>query len=308
MDRSKLSHLETSALIAFIEVAERGSFTDAAAALNLSQPTVSQQVKRLERIVGIQLLHRRSNKVYLSQAGEAFISYCHTALQNIEAGMSLAVQSAQALVGKVTLGLTCFNTQRYLSEILKLSYQKNPNLCVEIIECPTDDLVRGLQNQTIDLAIFSLPVPVKIFKFEELYEEPLLLVVASTHPLASIKELTWNDMSRQALIVPRQETDFGIRNIIEKLYRTHQIKIGKTVEVSGCQSLHQFLLSNCGVAFLPLSQVQKDLENGSMVVKQLSDISLTHKVVLATDPRYTLSSAAESLLETMQMVIQTHSY
>ncbi|MBX2865145.1 MAG: LysR family transcriptional regulator [Leptolyngbyaceae cyanobacterium MAG.088] len=308
MDRSKLSHLETSALIAFIEVAERGSFTDAAAALNLSQPTVSQQVKRLEKIVGIQLLHRRSNKVYLSQAGEAFISHCQTALQNIEAGISSAIQTSQALVGKVTLGLTCFNTQRYLSEILKLSYQQNPNLRVEIIECPTDDLVRGLQNQTIDLAIFSLPVPVKIFKFKELYEEPLLLVVASTHPLASIKELTWQDISHQTLILPRQETDFGIRNVIEELYRTHRIKINNLVEVSGCQSLHQFLLSNCGVAFLPLSQVQKDLDNGSMLVKPLSGIALTHKVVLATDPRYTLSSAAENLVDTIQVVIQAHSY
>ncbi|NEQ49882.1 MAG: LysR family transcriptional regulator [Leptolyngbya sp. SIO3F4] len=306
MDRSKLSHLETSALIAFIEVAERSSFTDAAAALNLSQPTVSQQIKRLERIVGTKLLHRRSNRVYLSQAGEAFISYCQTALQNIEAGMSLAVQASQTLVAKVTLGLTCFNTQRYLSEILKLSRKQNPNLSVEIVECPTDDLVKGLQNQTIDLAIFSLPAPIKLFKFEELYEEPLLLVVASTHPLASIKEVTWHDIRHQSLIVPRQETDFGIRNIVENLYHTHQIKMGNFVEVSGCQSLHQFLLSNCGVAFLPLSQVQKDLENGSMVVKQLPGLSLTHKVVLATDPRYTLSSAAENLVETMQIVIQAH--
>ncbi|MEM9162197.1 MAG: LysR family transcriptional regulator, partial [Cyanobacteria bacterium P01_F01_bin.4] len=65
MNRSALSHLETSALIAFIEVAERGSFTAAAVALNLSQPTISQQVRRLEDFVGIKLLHRRSNQVYL---------------------------------------------------------------------------------------------------------------------------------------------------------------------------------------------------------------------------------------------------
>ncbi|MBT9312227.1 LysR family transcriptional regulator [Leptothoe kymatousa] len=308
MDRSKLSHIETSALIAFIEVAERGSFTNAAAALNLSQPTVSQQIKRLEQIVGIKLLHRRSNKVYLTQAGEAFISYCQTALRNIETGMSLAVQSSQTLVVKVTLGLTCFNTQRYLSEILKLSHQRNPNISVDIIEYSTDDLIRGLQNQTIDLAIFSLPVPAKLFQFEDLYEEPLLLVVASTHPLASAKKITWQDMHGQALIVPRQETDFGIRNIIEKLYRTHQIKMGNFIEVSGCQSLHQFLLSNSGLAFLPLSQVQKDLENGSMVVKQLPELSLTHRVVLATDPRYPLSPAAKNLIETMQIVIQTHGH
>lgn len=305
MDRSKLSHLETSALIAFIEVAERGSFTDAAVALNLSQPTVSQQVKRLERIVGTKLLHRRSNKVYLSQAGETFIAYCQTALQNIEAGMSLAMQASQSLMGKVTLGLTCFNIQRYLSDILTLSRQQHPNVCVEIFESPTNELVRGLQNQTIDLAIFSLPIPVKIFKCEDLYEEPILLVAASTHPLAAINEVTWHDVCHQPLILPRQETDFGIRNIIEKLYRTHQSKINNIIEVNGCQSLHHLLLSNCGVAFLPLSQVQKGLENGSIVVKQLSGFSLVHKVVLATNPRYPLSSEAKNLLEIIRIVIQT---
>ncbi|MGB3292416.1 MAG: LysR family transcriptional regulator, partial [Phormidesmis sp.] len=66
MDRYELSQLEMSALVAFLEVVERGSFTEAAAALHLSQPTISQQVQRLERFVGVQLLNRKSGKVSLT--------------------------------------------------------------------------------------------------------------------------------------------------------------------------------------------------------------------------------------------------
>lgn len=304
MNRSTLSHLETSALIAFIEVAERGSFTAAAVALNLSQPTISQQVRRLERFVGIKLLHRRSNQVYLSQAGEAFISHCRAGLQNIETGIDSALRASQATAGKVTLGLTCFNIQRCLSNVLQRYCQQNPNVSIQILEGVPGDLVQGLQNQTIDLAIFSLPVPVKLLEFEELYEEPLLLVAGPDHPLTLVKDVTWHDIQHQPLLIPRQETDFGIRYIIEELYFTHQSKLNPAVEVTGCQSFQHLLGANCGVAYLPRSQVQKDLERGSLVdIKLPLALSLTHKVAIASHPKYPLSPAAKKLAETMRKVV-----
>lgn len=300
MEKSTLVNLETSALIAFIEVAERGSFTDAAAALNLSQPTVSQQVRRLEKFVGIKLLHRRSNKVCLSLAGEAFISHCRTGLQNIEAGITSALRTSKATEGRVTLGITCFNAPRCLSKALKFYHQQYPDVHVQILEGIPDDLVEGLQAQTIDLAIFSLPVPIEGFRFEELYSEPLLLMTAFTHPLASLNSVTWQDIRVPPLILPRQERQFGIRSIVEMLYSSHQSKISTVIEVSGSQSLRQLLLSNYGISFLPPSQFQKDLEDGLLLAIHPAEIELKHQVAVATHSKYPLNSAARELLDAIK--------
>lgn len=300
MDKSTLSSLETSALISFIEVAERGSFTAAAIALNLSQPTVSQQVQRLENFVGVKLLHRRSNKVYLSTAGEAFIAYCRTGLQDIEAGIISALRTSTALVEKVTLGITCFNTQRCLSSVLQPYRQQNPNVHIKILECLPDALVLGLEERVIDLAVFSLPVPVETLQLEILYEESLIPVAASFHPLAALSEVTWQDISRYPLILSRQKNGFGIRAVVEDLYHTHHSAIDSIVEVSGDQPLRQLLLSGYGISFLPLSQFQKDLEEGLLVATQPSELSLTHQVAIATHTKHALSPAAERLIETMR--------
>ncbi len=301
MDISKLSHLETSTLISFIEVAKRGSFTEAANALHLSQPTVSQQVRRLEKLVGAKLLHRRSNKVYLSPAGETFISHCQVGLQNIETGILSALRISATTSEAVTLGITCVNAQRCLSKVLTLYHKQNPHVQIHISEGMPYDLVCSLQAQTIDLAVLSLPAPVDTLSFIPLYEEPLWLIVAATHELASIEKVTWKDICAHPLILPQQEEEFGIRALIEALYRRHQSKIETTVEVNGSQALRQLLLSNYGIAFLPYSQFQQDLKDGLLVVKQPPECNLKHTVAIATYPKIPLSPAAQRLVNIMTM-------
>lgn len=301
-NRSSLSHLETSALIAFMEVAERGSFTEAAIALNLSQPTVSQQVQRLEKLVGIKLLHRRSNRVSLSPAGEAFIVHCRTALHSIEVGIASALQSSQALTGKVTLGLTCFNVQHCLSRVLQQYRQHHPEVRIDVLEGRPSELVQSLQDRTIDLAIVSLPIPVQSLQLETLYDEPLLLVTAPRHPLTAIENITWDNLCNHPLLLPRQRQDFGIRSIVESLYRDHQSSI-HAVEVNGYESLRQMLSHNYGMAFLPRSQVQTDLDERRLMAHYPSGISLSHTVAIATHPKYPLSPVAQALANALPQLL-----
>lgn len=300
MDRYCLSHIETSALISFIEVAERGSFTDAALALNLSQPTVSQQIQRLERFVGAKLFHRRSNKVCLSLAGEAFIPYCQTGLQNIEAGVVLAQKASQRHTSRVTLGLTCFNTQRFLSDVLNKFHKRYPNVYLEILEDLPENLLLGLQRQTIDLALLSLPIPMEAFHVEELYEEPLYFIVPETHSLATAKEIAWKDIVHQPIILPQQNPSYGIRAVVEEFFRNHQSKLNTVAEFSGYQSLRKLLLSNFGIAFLPFSLVESEFQCGLVAVKLSAELSLTHKVIIANNSKYSLTSEAKDFLEMAQ--------
>lgn len=304
MHKATLSHLETSAMIAFIEVAERGSFTAAAAALNLSQPTVSQQIQRLERVIGIKLFHRASNKVSLTKAGEIFIRHCRTALENIEVGISSALQSNQPIIENVRLGLSYVNIQRCLSPILKHYHQHDISIGVEIVECMLDELVEKLQNQTLDVAIVSFPVPHRGLKFEELYHESLALVMASSHPLAAIQDLTWDNIMNEPVILPRQNSNVGVRATVENFYRTHHCSVHTVAEVNGYQSLRQLLLLKYGLTFLPYSQVRIDVENGFLVAKHIVGLPLTHTVAIATSTHHPKTPAIQQLINVIHTTTQ----
>jgi DNA-binding transcriptional LysR family regulator len=303
VNRQELSQLELSAVIAFVEVAERGSFTEAAVRLNLSQPTVSQQVQRLERFVGAQLLHRRSNGVSLTDEGELFIKHCRASLQSLRSGVRAIAQFSQVITGNVTLGLVPSAAQRCLSDILPQYRQQHPDVTVKIIEDFPNELVDGLQRQLIDLAILSLPIPTEPFEVEVLYEEPLVLTAAATHPLASVGEVTWEILKHQAIVLPRQRTDFGVRYIIEELFRQHHSPMQTAAEVSGFQSLRQLILLNFGVTILPQSLVRKDIEEGKLIAKELPGLLLAHKVALVMHRQYQMSLAAEKMAE----IIRVHS-
>ncbi|GAB4240917.1 MAG: hydrogen peroxide-inducible genes activator [Elainellaceae cyanobacterium] len=297
MNQQQLNQLELSAIIAFLEVAERGSFTEAATYLNLSQPTVSQQVQRLERSVGAQLLRRRSNGISLTDEGAIFIEHCRTCLQALQNGLRAIAQFSETISGQVTLGLTPSVAQRYLPGILTFYYEQYPGVSLRIVEDFLNELIEGLKQQRIDLAVLSLPIPAEHFEISVLYQEPLVLAVAPEHSLATVEQVTWDMLSQQPIILPRQHSDFGVRYIIEELYRRHHASMEVAAEVSGFRSLRQLILSNFGVTILPQSLVQQDVQDGKLVAKDLTDFELMHTVALVNCRQQRLSLAAEKLAE-----------
>lgn len=301
MNRQKLSQLDFSTLVAFLEVAERGSFTEAAIALNFSQPTVSQQVQKLERFLGVQLLHRRSNGTSLTEEGKVFIVHCRACLRAIEDGTQELLQWSKTITGKVVLGLTPSAAQRCLPSVLSHYCRQYPEVVVKVLEDNPDGLVSALKQGTIDLAVVSLPIPDDALTIEILYEEPLVLLVSTTHILAETQTITWDNLPQVPLILHRQDSSFGIRSIVEQLYEQHHSPLHVVAEVNGYQSLKQLLLANFGAAFLPLSLVQTEIESRKLTVVQLPETTLSHRVALVKYAQYLPSLAATKLAETIRV-------
>ncbi|MGB3293483.1 MAG: LysR family transcriptional regulator substrate-binding protein, partial [Phormidesmis sp.] len=221
-------------------------------------------------------------------------------LRAISDGMKAISQVSETVTGSVVLGLTPSAAHRYLSTLLPSYCAQYPGVAVRIIEDYPNELIEGLEQHTIDLAVLSLPVPMETFNVEMLCEETLVLVAAATHPLATLDNITWDDLSHQPIVLPRQRVDFGIRYIIEELYCTHHKTIKAVAEVSGFQSLRQLVLSNFGVTFLPFSQVQDDVADGKLVIRKLPGQSLSHKVALVTHRQHFPSLAVDKLAKAIR--------
>ncbi|GAB4380785.1 MAG: LysR family transcriptional regulator [Elainellaceae cyanobacterium] len=298
MNRYKLSQLDFSAIISFLEVAERGSFTDAATVLNLAQPTVSLHIQKLERFFGVQLLHRKSSGVFLSEEGKVFFQHCRTCLQVMEEGTLTMAKMSQTLTGTVTLGIIPSNSRSFLSKILTQYHHQYPQVHVRVLEGYTDELINQVKQGILDLAILCMPLPSEDITVEILYEEPITLVIGASHPIAKLANQDPLDPTvRIPLVMHRKNANYGVSYITEEIYRTHRDRFHIVAEVRGFQSLRQLLLDNFGAAFVSHSLVEEDIANGKLALLNVLDCPLSRQSVLISNGKLPTNHATEKLAE-----------
>lgn len=189
----------------FVGVAEELHFGKAAERLYISTPTLSQQIKQLEREVGTTLLIRHSRGVELTPAGEVFLARARETLQ--AAGLALKDTRRAAGLDEPVLRLGLLNgiPGRLPAALEQLATERFPNSTVTLQAGTTVDQLRMLGNGEIDLGLVRTPVTLPAATTSvHLASEELGVLLAATHPLADRPELRLDDLTGLELIwIPR---------------------------------------------------------------------------------------------------------
>lgn len=171
-----------------LAVAEHRSFTRAADALCVSQPTLSQQIKHLEEALGIQLLDRSGRVVLLTDAGQVYLHHARRALDELDAGKRAVGEVADLSRGFLRLGMT--PVTEYLTTTLLEEYgSRYPGISIRALEMSQDMIEAGVAENNIDVGIAFTHTPSvdawsgKI-EMQALFMEPLSLAVGDSHVLA----------------------------------------------------------------------------------------------------------------------------
>lgn len=182
------TEVELQQLEHFVAAARAKNFTRAAVELNLSQSTLSRSIQKLEEQLGQPLFERKPREVVLTDLGELLLERAKEILHLVEDTFS-ALSEAGAN-GRVRLGAIPTIAPYFLPGFLRSFASENPNVSVVVQEDTTDNLVKRCSHGEIDLAILALPVIAKYLEIEALFDEELLLVVPTGHPLASCEAIT----------------------------------------------------------------------------------------------------------------------
>lgn len=175
--------MEIDQLRYFLQLAERGNFTRAAADLMISQPALSRSIQKLEEELGQPLFERKTRSVSLTDAGIMLQGRAQQILSILEDTKAEITDDGQS--GRLRIGAIPTVAPFFLPEILRSFSEHYPKATVIVQENTTDNLVKNCTQGEIDLAILALPIPAKYLEVEELFEEELLLVLPPDHPLAS---------------------------------------------------------------------------------------------------------------------------
>jgi LysR family hydrogen peroxide-inducible transcriptional activator len=183
----------------FVAVAETENFTRAAARVHVSQPSLSQQIMKLESEVGHKLFHRLGRKAVLTEAGAAFLERARRILFEVE-NAAKELGDHPSLGRRITVGAVQTVMPYLLTPLIAALRVSHPNLLINAQEDFRANLVRGVVEGDLDLAI--VPTPVKDFRIsvEPLLTEPLLLVVGKSHPIASRSEISISDLAEETFI------------------------------------------------------------------------------------------------------------
>lgn len=196
--------MELHQLRYFIAVARTRNFSRAAEQCHVAQPSLSQQIMKLEDELGERLFERTKREVSLTTAGEVFRKHAERVLDEVELASESVRASGDRLRGRVALGALPTIAPYYLPERLRAFADRYPGVDVVVHEDTTAMLAQAVLAKEIDLALVSLPAEQAGLVAEEFFDEALVVALPIGHPLATKRKLVLNDLEKQAFILMKE--------------------------------------------------------------------------------------------------------
>ncbi|HAB15721.1 MAG TPA: LysR family transcriptional regulator, partial [Verrucomicrobiales bacterium] len=187
-----------------VAVAHTGNFSRAAEQCHVSQPSLSQQIQKLEDELGERLFDRLQRAVKLTSAGETFLPHAHRILDEVEAAKREATDAGKLVRGNLSIGVLPTIAPYLLPSLLTAYTKRFPGVDVMLHEDVTARVLRLALRGDVDLALTSLPLPDARFEVSELFAEELLLALPLGHPLLHRQPLSLGHLGEERFIVMQE--------------------------------------------------------------------------------------------------------
>jgi len=198
----------------FLAVAEHRSFTRAAAALFVSQPALSQQIRQLEESLGAQLFDRNGRTIQLTDAGEVWLRYAQRVTQALEEGKRAIHDVEDLSRGSLRVAVTPTFTAWFTGPVLAAFWHRYPAIRLTISEMSQERIEEQLLNGEVDVGIAFEDLHSADIVMQPLLKETLALVVSRQHPLAVNRSISLDALNEALLVL--LSADFATRGQIDR--------------------------------------------------------------------------------------------
>lgn len=257
-------------------VAETGSFSRAAERCQIAQPSLSQQVLKLEEDLGAKLFDRLGRSVRLTEAGRAFLPYARSILEQMEVARSSVADKKADLRGSVAIGviptIAPYLMPRYTAAFAK----KYSDAKLRIVEETTPVLIESLRELSIDIAILALPLRHKDLEFSPLRTEPLFAALPKDHPQANATTVSLKDLRGESFVMLRDGHCF--RDLSIATCASARITPNIAFESGQFSSLLGMVAAGVGISLVPEMAIDR---NAGCRYVRLSDPRATRTIVAA---------------------------
>lgn len=258
-------------------LAETGHFGQAAARCEVTQPTLSTQVAKLEDSLGVQIFERGKRRVFPTKAGQEIVAQVRTILNEVRRLKEMARQTGYPLAGPFRLGAIPTVGPYLLPHLLPILRGRYPQMKLFIHEEITQRLVDMLHSTEIDAAILSLPLEEPGIEMEALMEEEFVAALPDGHPLTSKKTLQESDLASLDWLLLAE--GHCMRRQTLKICQAFREK-RHAFQASSIESLRQMVAAGVGSTLLPALALRGSFSD--------RDIGLQLRPLQPPTPRRTL--------------------
>ena len=249
----------------FYTVANTGNISKAAKELYISQPAISKSIQKLEESVGCRLFSRSSRGVVLTDEGKLLYDHVSSAFETLTLGEEKLKRSIELGIGHLKIGVSSTLCKYLLLPYLKEFVKQNPHISISITCQSTNETLRLLEDNKIDIGLIGKPASVKNIHFDFLEEIEDIFVATKDY----IRNLHARGIGKDQILsnatLMLLDKNNMTRQYIDDYLQDNQIQVKDSIDISDMDLLIEFAKIGVGVACVIKNFVKDDLADGTLV-------------------------------------------
>jgi LysR family transcriptional regulator, hydrogen peroxide-inducible genes activator len=282
--------MEIHQLRYFVAVAEEGGFSHAAEREHVSQPSLSQQIQKLEAELNQQLFDRLPRSVVLTEAGRSLLPYARQILSAIaDAGRSVSALEHE-VAGRLSVGATPSIALCVLPRLIGSFQRVHPKVTFELFEDMTDKLAQRLQDGTLDVVLASSGATAPTLSHYSLGKEPLLMLVPEKHRLARRKTIQWSELASEKFLLLHEVHSLSIQ--VRQLLAANNLNPELVLQGAQLVTIARMVAAGLGVTVIPQMLAETEFIKGCVAVPFAKPAPARELTLLRNPLRFESKAAA----------------
>jgi DNA-binding transcriptional LysR family regulator len=257
----------------FYTVAEKGSFSQAAQALHMTQPAVTMQIQSLEEYFGTKLFHRTTKKIELTEAGRTLLPYAKRSIELMkETDVSMS-KFTHMLKGRLHLGASLTIGEYILPRLLVPFGKEYPSISVSMKVINTSQILDEVLNHQLNFGLVEAEVRHPDVQTEALLNDELVLIVPSGHPLTKQETITVRDMLKYPFVL--REKGSGTRKVMEDELQKAGVDakdMNIVMELGSTGAVKSAVEAGLGLSIISRSSVKHEVALGLIQMRKVENI------------------------------------
>ena len=268
-------------------IATEKNFTKAAEMLYLSQPSLSKQIKTLEKNLDVILLNRESNQISLTENGKIFLEYSERILALCEESCRTLIDLKNGDRGYLIIGASQTIGTYLMPRMLTLFAQNYPQINLKVQVNSTKVIAKSILNQEIDIAVVGGEISDDLKKnltMEHFVYDELNLIVSKSHPFANKKKINKEDLYCLDFITLNSNS--SIKKFIDNILIQNQIETSqlKTIlQLNSIEGIKTAVSLGLGAAFLSSSAIEKEVKLKMIKILKIENIKIMRKLSIISN-------------------------
>ena len=235
----------------FVAGAEDLNFTKAAERLHTVQPSLSQQIKRLEEMVGVPLFIRYKHRVSLTEAGRVFLEDSQRILRDVDRAFVRARQAARSESGKMTIGFIPGTEMKVFPKILPLLSASQPDLDLSLRSLTSPQQLVALLNREINLGFLRGPIPFPEIVSTVLFREEIVLMIPARHALARLKKIPLDRFAGHKFLSVSRDVAPAFHDLTMSILNAAGVDSSNVLSAENALTSISGVVAGMGLALLP---------------------------------------------------------